>query len=151
VLLPLGFWAAEADQVSASEERSSISIQSETALERRESPNPAPPNWERMDITSCKMPTTSCTVPTNSDGATLRNSNSAAALVGALAHSAGLDNNNVKMNVHVMRVGIGFVRDSTNSFVEERAIGRKVEKRKRVSRFHYVGLWIFKGEWKEME
>lgn len=78
-----------------------------------------------MDITSCKMPTTSCTVPTNSDGATLRNSNSDAALVGALAHSAGVDNNNVKMNVHVMRVGIGFVRDSTNSFVEERAIGRK--------------------------
>jgi len=73
-MVPWGFCVAETDQSSSSEERSSKSRQSETALERSESPKPEP-NSERMEVTSCNTSTTVFTVPANSEGETFRYSN----------------------------------------------------------------------------
>lgn len=73
-MIPWGVWVAETDQSSSSEERSSKSRQSETALERSESPKPEP-NSERIEVTSCNTSTTVFTVPANSEGETFRDSN----------------------------------------------------------------------------
>lgn len=72
--VPWGVCVAVTDQSSSSEERSSKSRQSETALERSESPK-SEPNSERIEVTSCNTSTTVFTVPANSEGETFRNSN----------------------------------------------------------------------------
>lgn len=139
-MVPLGVSVADTDQLSSSEDKSSKSRQSETALERRKSPKPVPPNSERMDVTSCKMSTTVLTDPANSEGETLRHCDPTMSVAGTpLVHR---NKAHEKMNVMVMV--LGSVRDK--SFVEESAIffliwKKKEEHKNRViSRFHSAGI-----------
>lgn len=122
MLVPLGLWVAETDQSSSSEDMSSNSRQSETALERRESPKPEP-NSERIEVTSCNTSTTVLTVPSNSEGATFSNSDPTVLVLPSDVHRLGESTRKKKMSVMV-GVSVDTIRDS-NSFFEESSIGRR--------------------------
>lgn len=71
--LPFGFWVAEMDQLSSSEEKSSRSRQSATALESRKSPKTVP-NWDTMPETCLSTPTVDLRELRNWDVGTVRHS-----------------------------------------------------------------------------
>lgn len=119
MLVPLGLWVAETDQSSSSEDMSSNSRQSETALERRESPKPEP-NSERMEVISCNTSTTVLTVPANSEGATFSNSDPTVLVL--VLPSAVRNSTKKKMSV-IVSFGVAAIWD--NSFFEESAIGKR--------------------------
>jgi hypothetical protein len=74
VLVPLGFWVAERDQLNSSDDRSSKSRQSEMALERRTSPKTLT-NGEIMEATCSTASIVLFTESTNSDEGTFKHSN----------------------------------------------------------------------------
>lgn len=117
-MVPWGLCVAETDQSSSSEDKSIKSRQSETALERRESSKPEPPNSERIEITSCNTSTTVFTVPANSEGETFNNSDPT--VLGGAAAEAEQSKDKKKMSV-IMGVSV-IVIWGHNHFVEESAI-----------------------------